>query len=190
MRAMDAINAHPLPALNLADRRIFVANLLFMHALMIAFESLTETLLKRRMPANLRGFYVDHLEAERGHADMLEADLATLGAAPALDWHAAQIAGTQYYLVRHGPVEALLGYMAALECRPMLPAVVDELEAIHGPQAVRTLRLHAEADPEHGADVLGMIESLDEPETAVANAALTASMLKTSLEHIGRPTCQ
>lgn len=190
MRVMNAIGEYPLPPLNLADRGIFTANLLFIYGLIVASEPLIEGVLKRDMPDALRLFYADHLEEERGHAASLATDLAFLAATPALDWHAAQIAGTQYYLTHHAPPEALLGYMAALECRPMPLAVIDELERLHGVPAMRTMHLHAGSDPEHAADLLGVIESLGEPDIIVSNARLTASMLKTSLERLGRGTCQ
>lgn len=171
--------------LDLADRRIFVANLRFVHALIRASEPLIEEVLKRDMPEALRAFYVYHLEEECGHADWLANDLAYLGArVPDVDWDAAQIAGMQYYLVRHAAPELLLGYMAALECRPMPLDVVQALEKTHGIPAVRTIRHHAEHDPNHGKELLAMIADSRHGAEIAINAQRTAGMLAHSLERI------
>lgn len=184
---LSAIRAHPLPMLNLADRSVFVGNLLFMHAVMIASEPLIEEVLKRPMNAALREFYDAHLEEECGHAEWLADDLESIGAQPRLDWRAAQVAGPQYYLVRHGPPQALLGYMAALECRPMRLADVDALERLHGTLAVRTLRHHAENDLEHGPALLRIIERAGETEAVAHNAGLTSAMLAWALAGSAEP---
>ncbi len=179
---LDAINRHPLPALNLLDRSVFLANLRFVHGLILASEPLIEEVLQRDMGNVLRDFYEQKLDDEAGHADWLEADLLRLGENPGLEWAAAQVAGTQYYLVRHGPPEALLGYMAALECRPMPLDTVSMLEDVYGP--LRTLRYHAEHDREHGAELL---EFIGKPsEIILRNAELTASMLEWALSGLVR----
>ncbi len=179
---LSAINAYPLPILDLRNRAIFIENLLFIHAVIIASEPLIEDVLKREMDAPLRAFYEAHLEDERGHAEWLARDMHTLGVTPrVVDWRAAQIVGPQYYLVRHGPPQALLGYMAALECRPMPLEAVVELERIHGVKAMRTLRYHAENDANHGPALLRMIDAAGESKIVAYNAGLTASMLQWGL---------
>ncbi len=95
----------------------------------------------------LKAFYRKHLEDERKHAQWLKEDL---GDHPInLHFGAAQLAGMAYYLIRHVHPVALLGYMQALEGRRIPDWFVDQVEAEHGSAAVRTLRIHAEADRDH-----------------------------------------
>lgn len=95
----------------------------------------------------LKAFYKHHLEDERDHAKWLKEDL---GDHPmVLHYGAAQLAGMSYYLLRHVHPVALMGYMQALEGNPIDPAVIESLEAQHGPDAVRVLKLHAQEDPKH-----------------------------------------
>lgn len=179
MSVSAAISAHPLPILELGSRAVFTENMLFMHALMVASEPLIEEAIRRPLDAALRSFYEEHLEEERDHASWLEDDLGSLGARPReVDWNAAQIAGTQYYLIRHVAPQALLGYMAALECRPMPLGVVEELEKVHGKNALRTLRYHATHDAEHAARLLGVIESAGRKDIIFGSAEVTARMLR------------
>lgn len=182
---LPEIEQYPLPVLNLGDRRIFTANMQFMYALIVASEPLLLAALERELPDGLREFYTEHYEEERGHADMLRDDLQFLGAQPEmLDWNAPQIAGMQYYLVKHGPPEALLGYMAALESRPMPMAMVDALGAIHGENAVRTLRHHARHDVQHSKEIEQQINAVSDPGPILVNARLTASLLAQALGRI------
>lgn len=185
MRVLDAIAAHPLPVLDLGSKDVFAANMGFLHALMLASEPLIEDVLKRPMSGGLKKFYARHLEEERGHAQWMADDLDSMGVKPALDWRAAQVAGVQYYLVRHAPPEALLGYMAALECRPMPMEMVANLERIHGKAAMRTMRYHAEHDVEHGPALLRAIERAEDKTVIIENASLTASMLRWALGDLG-----
>lgn len=95
----------------------------------------------------LHDFYLHHLEQERGHAASLREDL---GDHPIVQhFGAAQLAGMAYYLIRHVHPVALLGYMQALEGRPIPPEFIAAVENRHGTAAARTLRLHAEEDPKH-----------------------------------------
>lgn len=95
----------------------------------------------------LRDFYKKHLEDERNHARWLREDLG--GHPIVLHYGAAQLAGMSYYLIRHVHPVALMGYMQALEGRPIDPAFIERMESEHGSSAVRTLKLHAEEDPKH-----------------------------------------
>ncbi len=177
-KVLEAIHAYPIPQIDLRNREIFIENLLFLHALIVASEPLLEEALKRPMAVGLKHFYEKHLEEERGHAKWLKEDLLSLGIKTRdIDWRAAQIAGTQYYLIRHVSPELLLGYMASLECRPMPIEVVDLLERIHGEQALRTIRYHAVHDIDHGADVLKAIEETNNEQLIAYNAGLVASMM-------------
>jgi hypothetical protein len=54
-----------------------------------------------------------------------------------------------YYLIRHVHPVALMGYMLAMESRQISEEYVEAVEAAHGKNAARTLRIHAEQDPGH-----------------------------------------
>lgn len=101
----------------------------------------------------LKAFFAKHLEDERGHAKWLKEDL---GDHPIeLHFTAAALAGTAGYLVRHVHPVALLGYMMALEGGHPIPIeYVEAVEKAHGKSTARTLRLHAEEDPKHIAELL------------------------------------
>lgn len=95
----------------------------------------------------LKAFYEHHLKDERDHAKWLKEDL---GDHPViLHYGAAQLAGMGSYLVRHVHPVALMGYMQALEGKPIPMEYVEAVEAEHGVSTARTLRLHAEEDPKH-----------------------------------------
>lgn len=95
----------------------------------------------------LKAFYRHHLEDEKDHAKWLREDL---GDHPInLHFGAAQLAGMAYYMIRHVHPVALMGYMMALEGNPIDMRFVEAVEEAHGKQAARTLRHHAEEDPNH-----------------------------------------
>lgn len=96
---------------------------------------------------DLKAFYAKHLEEERDHAKWLLEDLN--GHPIQLHFGAAQLAGMAYYLVRHMHPVALMGYMLALEGVPIPMEYVEAVEREHGAAAARTLRHHAQEDPEH-----------------------------------------
>lgn len=184
MRVLEAINRHPFPILDVYKPQVFIGNMLFVHACMVASESLIEEALKQELPGHLRDYFERHIEEERGHEKWLEEDLKTLGVTPQLDWTAAQIAGTQYYLIKHVDPKALLGYMAALECRPAKLEDIEYLESLYGEKALRCMRFHAIHDQDHGKELLDVIESFDDQDIIVRNAELTASVLENTLNHI------
>lgn len=97
--------------------------------------------------ADLKRFYEKHLTDELGHAQWLKEDLGDFPIN--LHFGAAQLAGMAYYLIRHVHPVALLGYMMALEGKPIPMEYVEAVETAHGTAAARTLRLHAEEDPHH-----------------------------------------
>src|SRR5262249_4623346 len=130
-------------------RSAFIAFLKFAHGLMRASGPLLEIAAARSKDA-LHEYYSEHLAEERHHADWLEEDLATLGEyPPKIDHAVAATAGAQYYYLEHVGPHALLGYMAAMEFRPMPLAEVEMLEQTYGMPAMRTVRYHATHDPAH-----------------------------------------
>ena len=181
---LSAIEEHPFPQYDFTKRESLTNNLLFIYGLIIASEPLLETAIQKTPYGELRSYYERHLEEEKGHATWLLFDLQSIDVDPPLvDWGAAQIAGMQYYLINHVSTQALLGYIAALECRPASMELVDELESIHGKQACRTLRYHAEHDLEHGKALLAFIDQLPNAnlELIAKNAAWTAWAIRQAL---------
>jgi hypothetical protein len=96
---------------------------------------------------NLKTFYKKHLEDEKDHAKWLKEDI---GDNPiTLDLYAAQLAGIQYYLIRHVHPVCLMGYMMVLEGGEITKEFIDKIEKELGSKASRTVKIHAEADPNH-----------------------------------------
>ena len=139
-------------------RAHFIAFLKFVHGLMRASGPLLELAVERSSGA-LREYYKAHLAEEKDHADWLAEDMELLSEAPSqIDHAAAATAGAQYYYLRHVGPHALLGYMAAMEFRPMSLADVESLETLYGAPAIRTLRYHATHDPEHAKELARVID--------------------------------
>lgn len=129
----------------------------------------------------IQTYYNRHLGEERGHAEMMQADLASAAIEPpAVHWKAARLAGTQAYLIHHVSPLMLLGYMAALECRPWSLTQVAYLENLHGKPLMRCIRYHAEHDAKHGPELLALIDTLTEQEQTLiaSNAGHTAWLLQ------------
>jgi len=125
--------------------------LAFWYQVIIASESLLEEaahlLMDKGWEAELRAFYLHHLEDERNHAKWLLEDMG--GDPGVLHYGAAQLAGMAGYLIRHVHPVALLGYMQALEGKPIDPAFIEAIKNEYGEAATRTLKLHAEEDVKH-----------------------------------------
>lgn len=164
----------------MANPDIFIAHLQFNHGLMLASEPLLEAALKQDLTDELRYYYTQHLEEERGHAKWLENDLNSMGIDVKLNYSAAQIAGTQYYLIKHASPIALLGYMAAFECRPQDLESLALLENKYGLEALKCTRYHAENDPHHSNDLLDMITKINDP-IIFKNCDWTAKMLNQAI---------
>ena len=152
-----------------SDKGVVLANLIFMHQVIIASEDLLITaancLGKGSFDNDLRDYYQSHLEEEREHEAWLADDLRTAGIevkSIPLMRKAVEMAGTQYYLIKHAHPAALLGYMAFLEGFPMPMEVVDMLEDTHGKDLFRTLRFHADHDLEHCKDLFKIIDTVPE----------------------------
>ncbi|WP_406099326.1 iron-containing redox enzyme family protein [Streptomyces sp. NBC_01013] len=109
-----------------------------------------------------------HAEQERGHDDWLLTDAAATGAAPgelagaAPPAHVAALVGAQYYWIEHSHPVVLLGYIAVLEGNAPAPGLAGRLASETGlPQAAfETLRLHADLDDGHSADLDRLIDRL------------------------------
>ena len=172
---LDFVNSVPLPKME--TRAQFVAFLKFAHGLMRASGPLLELAIERSSGA-LRDYYSAHFAEEKDHAQWLAEDMALLGEAPEkIDHAAAATAGAQYYYLQHVGPHALLGYIAALEFRPMPLADVETLEKAFGAPAIRTVRYHAEHDPGHAKELASVIDAHEKFADIVCYSAfVTAKM--------------
>lgn len=145
----------------LDDRALIVKAQSFVYQLIVASAPLLQFAIPRST-GKLKAYYEKHLAEETGHDEMLLDDLKRLGITEfPPNHHAAQLAGSQYYLIAHQHPALLLGYMHALE-RDSLPIEdVDRLSEICGTN-LTALRHHAAHDPGHKADLEEMIASLDQ----------------------------
>lgn len=126
-----------------------------------------------------------HTEEERGHDDWLLTD-ATAAGTPSEELtgtvppaHVAALVGAQYYWIEHSHPVALLGYIAVLEANAPAPGLAGRLARETGlpPAAFETVRLHADLDDGHSADLDRLIERL--PLDAAQRSLVAVSALHT-----------
>jgi antirestriction protein ArdC len=166
----------PMPGID--NRHAFITWLKFSHGIMRASVPLLEIAAAKSEGA-LRDYYLESLENERDHAEWLAVDLETLGEMPyVIDHASAATAGAQYYYLQHVGPHALLGYIAALEFRPMPIEQVDALAKLYGESAMRTVRHHAQEDVDHAKRLASVIDMFEEQARIIVySAALTARMV-------------
>jgi Iron-containing redox enzyme len=169
-------------------RERYPAYLAVMHGLVRSSVPLMRVAAEGCAPvAPLAEYLRGHIEEERDHDRWLLEDLAVLGVGhpdallpPALREEIAELAGAQYYWVRHLHPACLLGYMAVLEGCPPSADLVARLPARTGwpAAAFRTVASHCEADPGHLRDLIRLTDRLPlTPEVSVGvarNAGYTA----------------
>ena len=126
----------------------------------------------------------EDLDEEREHLAWLKEDLNSLGIAiPSYDYIIACVAGSQYYFIHHAHPQILLGYRAALECRPMPIGTGDVLEREWG--RLQCLRYHAIHDIDRGHQIIKRIEAIEDTwllGQLTLNAASTAKTIFTTLQ--------
>jgi hypothetical protein len=180
MDMFEELNKIGLPKLNLLDSSVFLHNLLFNYDLMVASETLVEEAINKldkpttEFERELKEYYINHLEEERGHEKWLKEDLEGYGASvEGVSYIAAACAGMQYYLIKHSHPVALLGYMAVLEGYPMENKNLELLESKYGKELLRTIRYHALHDVEHKKDLVKILTKVPrELETLVLNSGI------------------
>lgn len=126
-----------------------------------------------------------HAEEERGHDEWLLADAAVAGTATAEltdavpPAHVAALVGAQYYWLEHSHPVALLGYIAVLEGNAPAPGLAERLARETGlPRAAfETVRLHADLDDGHSADLDRLMDRL--PLDAAQRSLVAVSALHT-----------
>lgn len=134
----------------------------------------------------LKEYYVSHLEEEREHELWLADDLKSIGVnvkeIPPIRL-ATEMAGSQYYLIKHGNPASLLGYMAVLEGFPMPMEIVEALEKLHGKKLLRTARFHAEHDQEHKIELFEVIDEIADTDI-LRNAIQTQLYINDFVTHL------
>jgi hypothetical protein len=171
------IDTVPLPLID--GHAPFVAWLKFAHGIMQSSVPLME-FAATKAGGELRDYLREHAAEERQHATWMAEDIAKLGETlPRFDHAVAATAGAQYYYLQHVGPHALLGYMAAMEFRPMPMAHVEALARIYGEDVIRTLRLHAVSDVEHGKALARVIDQHEAHADIICYSAFcTAKMLQ------------
>jgi len=162
--------------LNLSDKSVLITNLVFMQQVIKASERLLVEA-AQEATGRLKEYYVSHLEEEREHEKWLSDDLKSEGIDvdkfPIMRL-ASEMAGSQYYLIKHDDPACLLGYMAVLEGFPFPLDQLESLERLHGKSLCKTLRFHAENDLEHRKELFRVIDE-------VASQAILNSAIQTAL---------
>lgn len=145
------------PLIDYGQRNVYAEHMRLLHQIIAASEGLLEEAAKIESPC--RSYFLEHLEEERDHEKWLAQDIENLGmGVGSMEYLAASLAGTQYYLIKHVTPLALLGYMALLEGFPADDEQVAQLEALY-PDSVKTLKYHAVHDREHRAELLKQLDS-------------------------------
>jgi hypothetical protein len=161
--------------IDLRDPAKFKENLRFVYHLIKASGPLLN-LAGQLSWGRLKDYYREHALEEQDHDIWLRHDLVhagvEIGTCPSI---AAQLAGSIYYHLQHTSTLALLGYMLVLEGFPTPIWLIEELEAIHGKDLLRTSRYHAEHDIDHGAKLFAMIESVPEDGKVIIHKIATES---------------
>jgi len=129
-------------------------NLCLIYRIVEASEALLEAAIPRTY-GHLRRYYEAHLEEERGHLSMIETDLTGFEI-PRIHL-AAQLAGSQYYLIRHDHPALLLGYMHCLEKRAPAEEFIERFER-ELDRPMTFLRHHGIADVKHEKELVAEIE--------------------------------
>lgn len=156
--------------IDLLDKEMLTLNLVFMHQVICATEDLMKCVINEYRDDSIFeedfNIYMQcHLSEELQHDKWLADDLKNNGIdikSYPLMRKAVEMAGTQYYLIKHVNPAAILGYMAVLEGFPIGLDAIEQMEEKHGKSLLKTLRYHAEHDLEHREEVFEMIDEAPE----------------------------
>ena len=163
---LNRVSAMRVNRIDLTDRCALLLNLIFVYQVARTSETILREVAACTAGA-LHDYYAAHLLEEIGHETWLEADLKTAGIdvkSMPLFKKAIEMAGSQYYLLKHYSQYCLLGYMLVVEGFPLPLNYVDDLEEIHGKELLRTVRYHCINDLEHRQDLFDMIDQDMRPE--------------------------
>lgn len=162
-----------------------IPQLIFCYHCIVASEQLLDEAAKRST-GEFRAYFWTHLEEERGHARWLAEDLNSVGIRvekTQLPVEAVEMVGSIYYLVFHVQPIALLGYMQALEREewPMLA----QWEKDYPASLLRTVKHHAEHDPDHAGELKRIIATLD-----AGQKSLVEQTRRQTLVYLERALCR
>lgn len=162
--------------LDLSNKKTFLLNLAFVHQIALASENLLAEAAEKT-EGYLSEYYAEHCKEEIGHENWLADDLMTYGVyvskLPRFA-KAIEMAGSQYYLLKHYSPYCLLGYMLTVEGFPMPIDNIEKLENIYGADIMRTVRYHSINDIEHRKDLFAIIDKDPRPE--ILESALQTAM--------------
>ena len=196
--AGERLMAHP------RVRELYPEYLFTSHCIIRASVPIMETALERAhslastdpVASALSDYLAKHVDEERDHDEWLLDDLEAIGVDRSAVWArppsptVASAVGAQYYWILHYHPVALLGWIGLLEGYPPTPRMIDRLMARtgYGPDAFRTLTLHAELDPGHGDELFAALDRLPlTPEQSTAmglNAISSVHLLARALDEV------
>lgn len=156
---------HSYGRIDFHNRIALVANLTYLYHCMKASENLLKVASSQEHSEVLANYYAEHAGEEKDHNTWLRKDLTDAGLDPeytTIPSTVVEMVGGLYYLVYHVEPAAVLGYLLLMEGNPIPMEVVEELEQLHGNSLMRTVRYHAEHDPEHLDQLRMVIENLPE----------------------------
>lgn len=139
---------------------MLIPNLIWIYHVIVASERLLETAASCTDDPKLRQYFESHLKEERGHAQWLAEDLQSVDVDVKKTFPPAAVinmVGGIYYLIFHVSPLALLGYMQALESCAFTD--LEKLENQYPASLLRTIRHHADHDPQHSEDLEAIIRT-------------------------------
>ena len=156
------------PKLDLGNIDVLLQNLIWAYQVIVSSEPLMQLAIDESPSSAkvFRGYLQKHMSEEHDHAKWLAEDLQTAGIDVTklpLNRSAVELAGTQYYLIKHVSPVCVLGYMAISEGFPFPLQALETLEGIHGSKLLRCLRYHAENDIEHRKELFETIDRINDP---------------------------
>lgn len=144
-----------------------IPNLIFLYHCMVASEHLLQEAAGRSVHG-LKYYFLKHLQDERGHAEWLAEDLASIGIQvrkTRIPVEVLEMVGSVYYLIFHVDPAALLGYMQFMESGS--PQRLPEWEKAYPASLLRTLKYHLEHDPAHLREINEVIGGMSSEQQAL-----------------------
>jgi hypothetical protein len=180
--------------IDLQDRTSFLCNLVFVYHAIKASENLLKMASEEEKDCDLASYFYRHIDEEQGHVEWLAEDLLTAGIVvekTIIPSSVVEMVGSVYYLIQHVEPAALLGYQLMMECFPLSPRQLEELEDIHGKSLLRTARYHSAHDPDHAKELMHIIDTLpNERRWIVSQVAMKSAHYfgkgLAGVRHVGR----
>jgi hypothetical protein len=137
----------------------------------------------------LRAFFLQAIENERGHDELLLGDMGRLGISRdvAERWFPSSavtaVVGNQYFWVSQFHPAVHLGYIALLECFPPTNESVNAMIAASGgpPEAFTTIKLHAELDVDHRQQLIRIMNAVPAGDYSLQRAIIANGLRSAEL---------